>query len=137
MNIGTLKKLLRMVPDDAEVLVQAYDAIDDEIAFYSAREFTIRFSHAKYCRNRKNDTIIRQHNSFVMRYVYGYSCRDIAKKQILNPRTVPRDIDAVFRDLMVLVYGVDGLRQKPENSDACNEGSDKDCLFKKQLQQKF
>jgi len=45
MNIGTLKKLLRMVPDDAEVLVQAYDAIDDEIAFYSAREFTIRFSH--------------------------------------------------------------------------------------------
>jgi len=93
--------------------------------------------HAKYCRNRKNDTIIRQHNSFVMRYVYGYSCRDIAKKQILNPRTVPRDIDAVFRDLMVLVYGVDGLRQKPENSDACNEGSDKDCLFKKQLQQKF
>jgi len=88
---------------------------NDPLRFWTERLIK---RHERYCRNTRNDLLIRQHNSFVMKYVYGYSAKDIAQKQILNIRSVYKDIDAVLDNMMIIVYGIDGLRQRPGKSDA-------------------
>lgn len=75
---------------------------NDPLRFWAERLIK---SHERYCRNIRDDLLIRQHNSFVMKYVYGYSTKDIARKQILNIRSVYKDIGAVLENMMIKVNG--------------------------------
>ncbi len=67
-------------------------------------------AHASYCKQQGKTELLREHNTFVLRYVAGYSAKEIARNFNGSLRTVFRDISAVFDNLMLLAFGVDGLK---------------------------
>lgn len=81
-----------------------------------SRKFVERLikMHETLSRTSKNAFLIRRHNAFVLHCLYGYSTRIIAQKQNVDPREIYRDINMVFDNIMVLVFGIDGLRQRPD-----------------------
>ena len=72
--------------------------------------------HKKYCVQTCNETYMRQHNTFVTRYLSKHqpTHRDISIRQNVSLRHVYRDIDAVFDRLMIFIYGIDSIMFKRE-----------------------
>lgn len=66
-------------------------------------------THASYCKQLGDSELLRKHNTFVLRYVAGRSVKEIARHNKVNVRTVYRDIDGVFENLMILAFGVYGV----------------------------
>lgn len=67
-------------------------------------------THASYCKQQGKPELLREHNTFVLRYVAGYSAKEIARNSNGSLRTVFRDISGVFENLMLLAFGVDGIK---------------------------
>lgn len=74
--------------------------------------------HEQLCLGFGADEYGRRHNTFLMAYVTDrkYSYKEIASIQGITRRTVGKDIDHVLDDMMLLAFGVDGI--KPTNKDA-------------------
>ena len=71
--------------------------------------------HTENCRGIEKSEIRRRHNAFVLRFISErqYSPKEIARIQGITLRTVHNDLNCVLDDLMVLAFGVDGV--KPRN----------------------
>lgn len=67
--------------------------------------------HAK-CRTIGNAEYERRHNAFVMMYITErmYSTKKIARMQNITIRTLWNDLNRVLDDLMLLAFGVDGMK---------------------------
>lgn len=72
--------------------------------------------HAKLFGSSGNDIERRRHNTFVLYYVAGLTFGEIAKRQLIDKRTAILDRDNVLHNMMILVYGVDGLRKQPSKA---------------------
>lgn len=66
--------------------------------------------HANYCKQQRKPELLRKHNTFVLRYIAGQSAKEIARSYNVSVRMVFRDISDVFDNLMLLAFGVDGLK---------------------------
>lgn len=108
-------------------IFQKYREREENDPYRSWSERLIK-KHAEYCQRYGNEISIRRHNSFVLKYVGGHSDRAIAKKQSIVPRTVEKDVVSVLNDLLVLVYGIDGLRQKPDEMELSDAPSEACCM---------
>ena len=74
--------------------------------------------HASLCLESEADEYRRRHNSFLMAYITDrkYSYKEIASIQGITRRTVGKDIDHVLEDMMLLAFGIDGI--KPTGKEA-------------------
>lgn len=63
-----------------------------------------------YGQNSRDINYIRKHNTFVKNYVLRVPQKLIARQQIINTRTVYRDIDFILDKMMIFAYGFDGIR---------------------------
>ena len=70
-------------------------------------------AHAAFGKGEKKPEAQRAHNSFVLRYVAGSKIKEIAKYLNISGRTVLRDIDLIFDDLMIFAFGVAGMILAP------------------------
>lgn len=75
-------------------------------------------THSLLCLEFEADEYRRRHNSFVMARIseQAYSLSEIASIQGITRRTVGKDIDHVLDDMMLLAFGIDGI--KPTGKDA-------------------
>lgn len=73
--------------------------------------------HASLCLESEADEYRRRHNSFLMAYITDrkYSYKEIASIQGITRRTVGKDIDHVLDDMMLLAFGVDGIKRTDKN----------------------
>lgn len=66
----------------------------------------------KYCTGSQNDQLMREHNTFVMRYLSrkqpGY--KEIAKYTCVCERQAIADSDRTLERLMIFAYGLDGIK---------------------------
>lgn len=71
--------------------------------------------HTTQCRINGDAECKRRHNTFVLTYIAGrkLSPKEIARLQGITLRAVYKDLNHVLDDLMVLAFGVDGI--KPRN----------------------
>lgn len=58
----------------------------------------------------------RQHNTFIQYYVMHLDSRKISRNQMINQRTVFRDLEHVLDKMMIFAYGLDGIRPEHEVS---------------------
>lgn len=65
--------------------------------------------HASYCKKLGQPELLRKHNTFVLRYVACRSVKEIARHNKVTVKTVYRDINEVYENLMVLTFGVYGI----------------------------
>lgn len=97
-----------------KALFENYSTATDE---QSAIMNHILGAHAAHCKQFSCPELSRKHNAFVLRYIAGYSIREVADQSNTTVRQLFRDIAEVFSTMMVLLYGVDGLpprkRAKP------------------------
>ena len=70
--------------------------------------------HTENCRGIEKSEIRRRHNTFVLRFIVErkYTHKEIARIQGVTLRAVYKDLNCVLDDLMVLVFGVDGMKPK-------------------------
>ena len=68
--------------------------------------------HTEECRIRGSTESRRRHNAFVLAYITDrkYTPKEIARIQRITPRMVWKDLNLVLDDLMVLAFGVDGMK---------------------------
>lgn len=84
--------------------------------------------HTENCHTTENSEIRRRHNTFVLRYIADrqYTPKEIARIQGITVRTVYKDLNRVLDDMMVLVFGDEGLppqiRKNTEAAVCGNEG---------------
>lgn len=78
-------------------------------------------THARYCKQQESPTEQRKHNAFVLRYVAGISERDIGRNMNVYIRTAFRDISDVIDNMMVLAFGVYGLKPQEKPTAAENK----------------
>lgn len=71
--------------------------------------------HTTQCRINGGGECKRRHNTFVLTYIADrkFSPKEIARLQGVTLRAVYKDLNHVLDDLMVLAFGVDGI--KPRN----------------------
>lgn len=72
-------------------------------------------AHTTQCRINGGGECKRRHNTFVLTYIadWKFSPKEIARLQGITLRAVYKDLNHVLDDLMVLAFGVDGV--KPRN----------------------
>lgn len=72
--------------------------------------------HTEQCRIYGSTESRRRHNTFVLAYMttQKYTPKEIARTQRITTRAVWKDLNHVLDDLMVLVFGVDGIKPKAE-----------------------
>lgn len=72
-------------------------------------------AHTAQCRINGGGECKRRHNTFVLTYIadWKFSPKEIARLQGITLRVVYKDLNHVLDDLMVLAFGVDGV--KPRN----------------------
>ena len=70
--------------------------------------------HTENCRGIDKSEIRRRHNTFVLRFIAErkYTHKEIARIQGITLRAVYKDLNCVLDDLMVLAFGVDGIKPK-------------------------
>lgn len=68
--------------------------------------------HTKECRSRGNTECRRRHNTFVLVYIAErrYTAKEIAAIQGITQRAVWKDVNHVLDDMMLLAFGVDGIK---------------------------
>lgn len=68
--------------------------------------------HTEQCRIRGSTESRRRHNAFVLAYITDrkHTPKEIARMQRLTPRAVWKDLNHVFDDMMILAFGVDGMK---------------------------
>lgn len=98
---------------ELRMIFAEYHTRDENDPWRRWSEKVIRI-HENYCRNMRDELLIHRHNTFVMKYLLGYSTRVTAKRQNAVPRMVYRELNDVLDDLMVIVWGIDGIRQRPQ-----------------------
>ena len=69
-------------------------------------------AHATQSRINGGAECKRRHNTFVLTYIADrkISAKEIARMQGITLRAVYKDLNHVFDNLMVLAYGVDGVK---------------------------
>ena len=74
--------------------------------------------HTEQCRIYGSTESRRRHNTFILVYMANrkYTLKEIAKMQRITTRAVWKDLNHVFDDIMILAFGVDGI--KPSGKDA-------------------
>lgn len=72
--------------------------------------------HTEECRARGSAESRRRHNAFVLTYITDqkYTPKEIARMQRITTRAVWKDLNHVFDDMMLLAFGVDGIKPKAE-----------------------
>lgn len=85
-----------------------------EIGVYLKRPVEL---HTEECRIRGSTESRRRHNAFVLVYITDqkHTPKEIARMQRLTPRAVWKDLNHVLDEMMLLAFGVDGI--KPINVD--------------------
>lgn len=68
--------------------------------------------HTEECRIRGSTESRRRHNAFVLAYITDrkHTPKEIARMQRLTPRAVWKDLNHVIDDMMILAFGVDGMK---------------------------
>lgn len=68
--------------------------------------------HTEDCRIMGSAESQRRHNAFVLTYITDrkYTPKEVAMIQRITPRMVWKDLNHVFDDMMILAYGVDGMK---------------------------
>ncbi len=73
--------------------------------------------HTEECRIRGSTESRRRHNAFVLAYITDrkHTPKEIAMMQRLTQRAIWKDLNHVLDEMMLLAFGVDGI--KPTNED--------------------
>lgn len=74
--------------------------------------------HTEGCRIRGSTESRRRHNAFVLAYITDrkHTPKEIARMQRLTQRAIWKDLNHVLDEMMLLAFGVDGI--KPSNEEA-------------------
>lgn len=91
---------------------KSYRSLDPEAQSLLKR---LMEAHTAQCRINGGVECKRRHNTFVLTYIadWKFSPKEIARLQGITLRVVYKDLNHVLDDLMVLAFGVDGV--KPRN----------------------
>jgi len=97
-----------------------YRSLDPKAQSYLKR---LMESHTAQCRINGGTEGKRRHNTFVLTYITDriFSPKEIARLQGITLRAMYKDLNHVLDDLMVLAFGVDGIKPKSGANTKLNE----------------
>ena len=74
--------------------------------------------HTEECRIRGSTESRRRHNAFVLAYITDrkHTPKEIARMQRLTQRAVWKDLNHVLDEMMLLAFGVDGIKPISEDT---------------------